>query len=38
MRRFVVILLVLLPPAEAMAQYNPYAPVNAQPDPRVRRA
>ena len=36
MRRFVVILLVVLPPAEAMAQYNPYAPVNAQPDPRVR--
>jgi hypothetical protein len=31
--------LLLLPrPAEALGQYNPYAPVNAQQDPRVRRA
>lgn len=38
MQRFAVLLLVLLPPAEAMAQYDPYRPVNAQQDPRVRRA
>jgi hypothetical protein len=40
MRRFLIFLFVLLPPAEALGQYgyNPYAPVNAQQDPRVRRA
>ncbi len=36
MLRALIILLVLLPPA--MAQYDPYRPANAQPDPRVRRA
>ena len=36
MRRFVIVLLVLLP-AEAMAQYNPYAPQQNM-DARTRRA
>lgn len=38
MLRAFIILLVLLLPAEAVAQYDPYRPANAQPDPRVRRA
>jgi hypothetical protein len=40
MRRFLALLLVMLPSAEALGQYgyNPYAPPNAQQDPRVRRA
>ena len=35
-----LLILVLQPPAEALGQYgyNPYSPVNAQQDPRVRRA
>lgn len=38
MKRWLILLLVLLPPTSALAQYNPYAPVNGQSDPRVRRA